>query len=202
MRAATSKRLAVSGGQFFQWRFLTRHHWWQAHPYSLSALPRPPYLRVTIKAVGDHSVAVAALKPGTRALIEGPYGAFTHHARRGAKVALVGAGVGVTPVRALLEELPAGSDAVVILRASSAAELVHRDEVAALVDGLGGRLVELVGPRDAVRLDADALHRAIPDLARRDLYVCGPDSFSDGIVASARHLGLDPRRIHREEFAF
>ena len=35
-------RLAVSGGQFFQWRFLAEGLWWQAHPYSLSALPRPP----------------------------------------------------------------------------------------------------------------------------------------------------------------
>ena len=59
-------RLAVSGGQFFQWRFLTRELWWHAHPYSLSALPRPPYIRVTVKALGDQSRAVAHLKPGTR----------------------------------------------------------------------------------------------------------------------------------------
>ena len=74
-------RLAVSGGQFFLWRFLTRDLWWQAHPYSLSALPRPPYLRVTIKGLGDQSRAIARLRPGTRVAIEGPYGAFTHHAR-------------------------------------------------------------------------------------------------------------------------
>ena len=58
-------RLAVSGGQFFQWRFLTKGLWWHAHPYSLSALPRPPYIRVTIKGLGDQSRAVAHLKPGT-----------------------------------------------------------------------------------------------------------------------------------------
>ena len=54
-------RLAVSGGQFFLWRFLTRDLWWQAHPYSLSALPQPPYLRVTIKGLGDQSHAVRRL---------------------------------------------------------------------------------------------------------------------------------------------
>ena len=70
-------RLAVAGGQFFLWRFLTRELWWQAHPYSLSALPRPPYLRVTIKRLGDQSRAIAHLRPGTRVAIEGPYGAFT-----------------------------------------------------------------------------------------------------------------------------
>ena len=51
-------RLAVSGGQYFVWRFLTRELWWQGHPYSLSALPRPPYIRVTIKGIGDQSRAV------------------------------------------------------------------------------------------------------------------------------------------------
>ena len=137
-------RLAVSGGQFFLWRFLTRDLWWQAHPYSLSALPQPPYLRVTIKALGDQSRAVHQLRPGTRVAIEGPYGAFTHHARESYdRVVLIGAGVGITPLRALLEDLPARTDVVVIVRASSATDLIHRDEVAALVRRRGGRLDDI-----------------------------------------------------------
>ena len=132
-------RLAVTGGQFFQWRFLTRDLWWQAHPYSLSALPRPPLMRVTVKAVGDHSRAVAQLKPGTRAWVEGPYGAFTHHAQSTDRVALIAAGVGITPLRAMLEDLPANVDVAVIVRASAPEDLVHRDEVATLVERRGER---------------------------------------------------------------
>ena len=90
-------RLAVSGGQFFQWRFLTKGLWWHAHPYSLSALPRPPYIRVTIKGLGDQSRAVAHLKPGRRVAFEGPYGTFTHHARSSDRIVMIGAGVGITP---------------------------------------------------------------------------------------------------------
>ena len=75
-------KLAVAGGQFFCWRFLTPRMWWQAHPYSLSALPQPPYLRLTVKGVGDHSAALAKLRPGTKVLIEGPYGAFTKYAQQ------------------------------------------------------------------------------------------------------------------------
>jgi predicted ferric reductase len=195
-------RLAVSGGQFFQWRFLTRELWWHAHPYSLSALPRPPHIRLTIKAIGDQSRAIAHLKPGTRVGIEGPYGAFTHHARSQERVALIGAGVGITPLRALLEDLPATVDVTVIMRASSTNDLVHRDEVLALVEQRGGQLHEVIGPRHQVRVDARALRHLIPDLAERDVYVCGPGGFADDIVCAARRLGVPNHRIHHEAFTF
>jgi predicted ferric reductase len=195
-------RLAVSGGQFFLWRFLTRDLWWQAHPYSLSALPRPPYLRVTIKGLGDQSRAIARLRPGTRVAIEGPYGAFTHHACSRDGVALIAAGVGITPVRALLEDLPAWTDVVVLVRASTADDLVHRDEVAALVRQRGGRLHEIVGPRHRVRLDARVLRHIVPDIAERDIYVCGPGGFSSGIAAAAERLGMAKDQIHTETFGF
>jgi predicted ferric reductase len=195
-------RLEVSGGQFFQWRFLARGLWWQAHPYSLSALPRPPFLRFTVKGLGDQGREIAALKRGTRVAIEGPYGTFTHHARTSDKVLLVAAGVGITPLRALLEELPPKVDVVAVVRASSRAELVHHDEVVALVEQRGGRLHELIGPRSEVRLDARMLRRLVPDVATRDIYVCGPESFSVALETAARKLGVHGDRIHREEFSF
>jgi predicted ferric reductase len=119
-------RLPVSGGQFLQWRFLARGLWWQAHPYSLSAVPTAEHMRVTVRSLGDHSGSLARLHPGTRVAIEGPYGAFTHHARITDRLVLVGAGVGATPVRAMLDDLPAHVDVTVILRASTNAELVLR----------------------------------------------------------------------------
>jgi predicted ferric reductase len=195
-------RLPVSGGQYFFWRFLTRDLWWQAHPYSLSALPNRRYLRITIKGLGDHSRAVARLRPGTRVAIEGPYGAFTSHARASEAVLLIGAGVGVTPLRALLEELPDRTDVVVVLRASTAGDLVHSREVAGLVHRHGGRLYEVVGPRHRVRFDAHTLSRTVPDIAARDVYVCGPDGFSSDVAGFARRLRVPSEQIHIEAFGF
>jgi predicted ferric reductase len=192
-------RLAVAGGQFFEWRFLTRGMWWQAHPFSLSARPRPPFLRLTVKGIGDYTSAVARLRPGTRIAIEGPYGAFTTHARRRTKVALIAGGVGVTAVRSLLEDLPRDSDPVVILRASSAEELVLGPEVAELVRHRKGRVHELVGSRAEVRIDR--LAELVPDLEDRDVYVSGPENFVVRVVAILLRLGVPKDSVHFEVYS-
>ncbi len=194
-------RLAVSGGQFFCWRFLTRNMWWQAHPYSISALPRAPYLRLTVKRVGDHSAALARLKPGTPVAVEGPYGAFTKHAQRQPRALLVAGGIGVTALRSLLEDLPRASAPVVILRATREEDLVLRDEIGELVKQRRGRLHELVGSRDRVRLDERLLLRLVPDLHKRDLFVCGPEGFVTELVAMAKNLRVPDECIHHEAFA-
>jgi predicted ferric reductase len=193
-------RLRLSGGQFFAWRFLTRGLWWQAHPYTVSALPRPPRLRLTVRQVGDHSAAVARLRPGTRIAIEGPYGAATPQARRHEKVALVAGGIGITAIRAILEDLPKSARPIVIMRAPTTEQLVLRDETEALTRKLGGTLHELVGPRSAVGGPHSFLRRLLPDLSQRDLYVCGPRGFVRDVVAAAHDLGVPRRCVHYEEY--
>ncbi len=194
-------RLAVSGGQFFCWRFLAPGMWWQAHPYSLSALPRPPHLRLTVKGVGDHSSSLARLRPGTRVAIEGPYGAFTRHAQQRPKALLVAAGIGVTALRALLEDLPRSAAPVVLLRAARPEDLVLHSEVTELVRHRRGTIHELVGPREQAAIDEASLRRLVPDLNQRDVYVCGPEGFVAAIVDVAANLGVPADAIHHEAFA-
>ena len=105
-------------------------------------------------------------------------------------------------MRALLEDLPAGVDVVVVVRASTPADLVHRDEVATLVRQRRGRLQEIVGSRHKVRLNARALRSLVPDIAYRDVYICGPDGFTAEIAAAAQQLGTDAEQIHTETFGF
>jgi predicted ferric reductase len=202
MRGRHLDRLPATGGQYLQWRFLSRGVWWMAHPYSLSALPTADTVRITVKQRGSHSTWVASLQPGTRVAIEGPYGAFTHRARYTDRVLLVAAGVGATPVRAMLEDLPRHVDVVTILRGSHACDLVLRDEIAELVDVRGGRLHEVVGSRAEAPLDEEALRELVPDIAQRDVYMCGPRGFTHDLKDELRALGVPGRHIHREDFVF
>jgi predicted ferric reductase len=195
-------RLPVAGGQFFQWRFLAKGAWWQAHPFSLSHVPHEHRMRITVKDLGDHSGGLATLRRGTPVFIEGPYGRFTADAAAGHRVLLVGAGVGATPLRSLLQDLDEHADVAVLLRGRDQESLVLRDEIAGEVERRGGRLWEALGPRDRLSVTAGTLRRAMPDVAERDVFICGPDDFTSSIAAACREAGVPASRIHHESFAF
>jgi ferredoxin-NADP reductase len=201
LRGRRLDRLPVAGGQFFQWRFLRRGLWWQAHPYSLSHVPTNDELRITVKDLGDHSRGLARIPVGTRVGIEGPYGAFTADTATRKRVLLVGAGVGSAPIRALLPEFAPQTDIAVILRAHDRDHLLLRDEITEDLAIRGGTLHELVGPRDRVRTDPGMLLHLVPDLRSRDVYLCGPEGFMESFGASLRAAGVQEDRIHHESFA-
>ena len=137
------ERLRAHAGQFFTWRFLTRERWWEAHPFSLSAAPDGRRLRITVKSVGDHTARLGALVPGTRVIAEGPFGAFTTAARRRHGVAMIAGGVGITPIRALLEEMP--GDVTVVYRALRPEDVILRAELDELARERGAELHYVVG---------------------------------------------------------
>ncbi|MFD9463360.1 ferric reductase-like transmembrane domain-containing protein [Streptomyces sp. NPDC060027] len=194
-------RLPARAGQFFIWRFPGHSHWWSANPFSLSAAPDGRGLRLTAKAVGGASTGLRHLPVGTRAYLEGPYGAFTSLHRTRPGVLLIAGGVGITPVRALLEEEAAG-DVVVLYRVRNERDAVLVDEVRALAAARGGRLHLLTGPtrQGASPLRADSLLALVPDITERDVYVCGPPAMTSAVLSGLRSLGVAPRQMHAEKF--
>jgi predicted ferric reductase len=195
--------LEAQPGQFFRWRFLTREHWWAANPYSLSAAPRPTVLRITVKALGDHSSDLAGVRVGTKVLAEGPYGGFTAARRKRRKVLLIAAGVGITPIRTLFETLPGDpGDITLLYRVSSPESALFQDELDAIARKRGHRFYLLSGPRGGSRdpLSAGRLAKAIPDVRNHDVYLCGPPSMTEATIRTLRHCGVSRRRIHCESF--
>ena len=126
-------RLGVRAGQFFLWRFIDGTGSSRAHPFSLSAPPHAGGLRITAKTLGAGSARLAALKPGTRALVEGPYGRLTAAVRTQQRLTFVAAGIGITPMRALLEELDyAPGEATLIHRTRGPDDVVFAEEITEL----------------------------------------------------------------------
>ena len=198
--------LGAEAGNFFRWRFLTRGLWWASSPYSLSAPMIGDRMRITVKALGDHSEAITRLRPGTRVFAEGPYGAMTAAVRRNRKVLLVAGGVGITPLRALFQTLPAErGELTLIYRASSDADVIFRPELEQLANRRGANLHIVVGSRHQLGRDplsATSLTAMLPDLARHDVYLCGPTGMTDSVKNSLRVAGVPGRHIHHESFEF
>jgi predicted ferric reductase len=194
--------MRLQGGQFLQFRFLTRDQWWQAHPYSLSARPLPDALRITVQVVGDATHQLRRIKPGTRVWMEGPYGAFTLRRAATERLALIAGGIGITPVRSLLDDLPAGSQPVVLYRVRHAKDVVLAPELDKLVADRGGVVHYLVGSRDRQPLHEHRLQQLVPDLLSRELFICGPRSLVRDASQAARRLGLPAHAIHAERFDF
>lgn len=199
-------RLPARAGQFFLWRFAGR--WWEAHPFSLSAMPGGEFLRITVKALGDGSAWLQRVRPGTRVFAEGPYGAFTSECRTRNKVLLIAGGVGVTPIRALLEEFAQSFDDVaVIYRSSTPEDAVLVRELHSLTRWCRGRLHVLTGPSTMVGQHGPVLSRRhifamVPDVRQRDVYLCGPPGMTDAVRRTLTQLGVPAEQLHTERFAF
>lgn len=206
LRGHAIDRLRARGGQFIVWRFLTPDGWWRSHPFSLSSAPRDGRLRLTAREIGDGSRALADLQPGTWVVPEGPYGVLTDAVRTRPYVLLIGAGLGVAPIRALLEDIPGWVDTVVLHRASSEDTAVLHDELVELGERRDNTRVHLITgrrgkPDDPTRpLGPLQMHRLVPDVGHRDVYVCGPPGLTDDLLVSLRYLGVPDAQVHVESF--
>ena len=207
-------RLPVQAGQFLHWRFLGGPGASRAHPYSLSAAPDGQSLRITVAHLGDGSSALSRLRPGTRVVVEGPYGRLHAGVRTRAKVLLMASGIGITPMRALLEDLEQQpGDVVLIYRARSDDDVILRDELVALAQARGARLFIATGsrvpdrqswlPANAAHLsDVEGLRHLVPDVDQRDVYLCGSPGWMSAAELAALDAGVPREHVHLERFAY
>jgi predicted ferric reductase len=205
--------LSAQAGQFYLVRVMTPSQWWRPHPFSLSATPNSEYVRFTIGDRGDDTGAMLKLKPGTKIMLEGPYGVFTEERRTKEKVTLIAAGIGVPPIRALAESMVANpGDITIVYRTrdnNDAALLLELDKIAKV---RGHELKVLDGPRATPNSWLPAGHGNIPDYQRlrliapqieeSDVFICGPAPWTHSVVKSLLQLGVPESQIHAEEFAW
>lgn len=192
-------KLPARAGQFFLWRFLTKDRWWQANPFSLSAAPDGKSLRLTAKVAGDGTSALRHIPVGTRVFAEGPYGAFTAMHRTRPESVLIAGGVGVTPIRALLEEIE--GHAVVIYRVARDQDAVLYDELRDLAHAKGAELYLVSGPSTPDKLAPARLAELVPDITDRDVFLCGPPPMMNAVLRSLRELGVPKSQTHFERFS-
>lgn len=193
-------------GQFMILRFLSKGRWWQAHPFSLSMVPDGTHLRVTVKGLGDFSNGIGDIQPGTSVLIEGPFGIFTDRVRSSERVLFIAGGIGITPIRSLLEQmLNAGRECVLLYSSRTSQDIVFERELATLAQRSSCRAVHILSGDPSFagekgRLDAQRIERLVPDVRERDVYLCGPIPMIDAMRVGLRSIGVPRQRMHYEKF--
>ena len=127
---------------------------------------------------------------------------------------LLACGIGITPVRALLDELHfERGHATLFYRARTELDLVFRAELEELAERRGVTLHLLTGRRHPHRPswlpghapwrdDARALLDLAPQLRRSDVYLCGPDDWMRTVLVAALRAGVPREHVHLESFAW
>ncbi|UBH05809.1 oxidoreductase [Leucobacter sp. Psy1] len=220
MRGRDLHRLRARAGQHFVWRFQDGAGWSAGHPFSLSAAPTRDHLQISARVVGDGSARLRELRPGTRVLIEGPFGHMTGALRSQPRLLMIGAGAGVAPLIALLEAEPfAPGDAILVTRDRAPSERMLDASIERLVQAGGLVHIALDGPREragspwlpaAAGPDGVELLRRLvgpgaapgPDpFTDVDVYLCGPAAWMSAVQDDLTRARVRPDRIHIETFA-
>jgi predicted ferric reductase len=205
--------MAFEPGQF-AWLRTKRAVTSEEHPFTITSCPRElEKVEFTIRAVGDFTSTIAALRPGDPVWIDGPHGAFTWDERayrRG--LVLIAAGVGIAPMMSMLRTLVFRGDRRPVLLVSGARtvdELLFRDELRGLRTQLDLTVVEVLSrpPADwtgwSGRIDRALLRQVLPERSGRrkiEYFVCGPAPMVTDVLEALQELGTDPARVHTEQF--
>ncbi len=194
-------------GQFVLVRFLAPGFWWQEHPFSLSDIPNNGEIRLTIRHVGDYTNKIAALPAGTRVVVSGPLGRFTDEVAQTNKRLFVAGGVGITPIRTLIEQAVATKKQSVLVYANRTPDdVVFAAELHAL-EGKYLKIIEVFSEAptnyrgETGYVDGQLLRKLVPDMATRDIYVCGPPPMMENILNDLAQQEINPEQIHYERFA-
>lgn len=189
-------------GQFANYYFLTKGFLF-SHPFSFSCAPNNEYIRISVKNLGKYTSRVRDLKPGTRVMIDGPLGAFTTENAKHDKFLFLGGGIGITPLRSMIEDISTRSDAVLIYGARKLAD-------AALISEIKNypaqtHLVlsdEDVAGYENGKIDIEKIKKIVPDFQEREIYVCGPTGMMDSIIKALRLENIPKNQIHFEKFSY
>ena len=182
------------------------------HPFSFSSsAENNECVEFTIKALGDFTKTVGATKIGTRAYIEGPYGAFTPDLDPAVGCVFIVGGVGITPIMSMLRTFMDKSESrnlCLIYGAPSLETTLFLDEIIDMERILNLKFVQVlenppVGWNgESGVISRDILNRHIPEhnIRENDYFVCGPEVMMDIVEPYLRSRGIPLKHIISERF--
>ena len=182
------------------------------HPFSISSsAEKTDRVALSIKAAGDFTQKIGALKPGATAYLDGPHGAFTmdrHDSAPG--FVFIGAGVGITPLMSMLRTMADRNDprpCYLLFGNREWEGVAFREEIEELKSRLNLEVVHVLSrppegwEGEEGRINAAVLARHLPERYRRlQYFICGSDPMMNATEDALVHLEVPKSRVHSERF--
>ena len=173
----------------------------EVHPFSISSSPDDKDLTLTIKSAGDYTSNLSHIMPGNTARIEGPFGRF-FSAKENDQIWIAG-GIGVTPFLSKarsLHNLNHIVDFYYVVRGEH--EAVYLNDILQIAGREPNFRVCLYDTTVEKRRSGEIVKNLSGDLAKKDLFICGPPPMMKSLRKQFTDLKVHDSRIHTEEFQF
>ena len=162
-------------------------------------------LRITVKNAGDFTSELPQIKIGTPIFLDEPLGTFTFRSAKTNKFLFIAGGVGITPIRSLIEQLSVLKKDIVLLYSNKTTDIIFKQELDNLAKQYLFKLIYIVTEDtkykgEKGRIDEEKIQRLVPDLKKRDVYLCGPVPMMEALLKSLKELGVKHNVIHYERF--
>ncbi|WP_221936575.1 ferredoxin reductase family protein [Litoribacter populi] len=202
------KRADFISGQFFWMTVGDKVFTLQQHPFSIVSSDEDDKICFTAKVLGDFTATWENMKPGTKVVLEGPFGSFTPKGTD--PLFMIMGGIGVTPGLSMLRSMVDRKDnreIILIYANENWEETTFREELEELDKLPNIQIINVVDnpPHGYVGetgfVDEEMIKKHLPK-DRNDFvyYICGPEPLMDVSEKSLKKLGVDWRRIYSERF--
>jgi len=196
-------------GQFIFVRFLAKGFFHEKHPFSVSGRVQNNKVRISVKALGDFTRKIPDIPIGTRVVIDGPHGIFSLKTSLASKMLLIAGGIGITPIRAIVEKLAdLKIDTVLLYFNRTANNIVFDLELKTIQENSSSKLkiINILSSESSWKgekgkLDRDMLNRLVPDSFQREVFICGPPAMMKHSIKVLKSFGVKAK-IHFERFSF
>jgi predicted ferric reductase len=216
LKPANGKMFRYKPGQFGFLRIQSKGISGEEHPFSISSQPaNKEFITMTVKNLGDWSATVGNIKPGSKAIIDAPYGRFNpalYPCEAG--IVLIAGGVGITPMLSILRDFYLNrrdQKVMLIWGVNTRSERICNDEFDAFERDMKNFVLVPVIAREP---DYDGEKGFVTDdlidrvltahgfaIAEQQYFVCGPAIMQNGILKILRAKGIRNKQIHYESFS-
>jgi len=203
-------RMAYKPGQFLIVQLVRDGRASSPHPFTLASSPTRDRLAISVKASGDFTRTIPDTRPGDRAYVDAPYGAFSFLNHDAPNLVFIGGGIGITPFMSTLRYMydkKLQRNVVVIWGNKTERDIAFRDEIDRLAGEMDAlRVVHVMSsqadwPGEKGYVTADLLARHLGDVQAPEVFICGPPVMMNGVIKALHGMGISKGQIHFERFA-